>query len=84
MPKVFSINVEKIGRMPFFDFLKMFAMFMVLWGHCIQHLQTGEVWNEPMHNPLVSFILMKVFTYMTKRIQVYKNISFWLLGKSKN
>ena len=22
MPKVFSINVEKIGRMPFFDFLK--------------------------------------------------------------
>lgn len=32
MPKVFSINVEKIGRMPFFDFLKMFAMFMVLWG----------------------------------------------------
>lgn len=34
--------------------------------------------------PLVSFILMIVFTYMTKQIQVYKNLSFWLLGKSKN
>lgn len=57
MPKVFSINVEKIGRMPFFDFLKMFAMFMVLWGHCIQHLQTGEVWNEPMHKFIYTFHL---------------------------
>lgn len=27
-------NTAKIGRLPFFDFLKMFAMFMVLWGHC--------------------------------------------------
>ena len=57
MPKVFSIKVEKIGRMPFFDFLKMFAMFMVLWGHCIQHLQTGDVWNEPMHKFIYTFHL---------------------------
>lgn len=35
--------------MPYFDFLEMFAMFMVLWGHAIQHLQTGEVRNEPVH-----------------------------------
>ena len=60
MPKVFSINVEKIGRMPFFDFLKMFAMLMVLWGHCIQHLQTGEVWNEPMHKFIYTFSLTVV------------------------
>lgn len=50
-------NTAKIGRLPFFDFLKMFAMFMVLWGHCIQHLQTGEVWEEPMHKLIYSFHL---------------------------
>lgn len=52
-----DINTAKIGRLPFLDFLKMFAMFMVLWGHCIQHLQTGEVWNEPMHKLIYSFHL---------------------------
>lgn len=40
-----SLSNQKLGRMSFFDFLKMFAMFMVLWGHAIQHLQTGEVWG---------------------------------------
>lgn len=52
-----DLNTTKVGRFPFFDFLKMFAMFMVLWGHCIQHLQTGEVWNEPMHKLIYSFHL---------------------------
>lgn len=43
------IQIPKMERMPYFDFLEMFAMFMVLWGHAIQHLQTGEVRNEPVH-----------------------------------
>ena len=43
------IQPLKVERMPYFDFLKIFALFMVLWGHTIQHLQTGEVWNEPVH-----------------------------------
>lgn len=47
----------KIDRMPFFDYLKMLAMFIVLWGHAIQHLQTGEVWDEPMHKIIYSFHL---------------------------
>lgn len=54
---LFTSDTPKIERLPFFDFLKMFAMFMVLWGHCIQHLQTGEVWNEPMHKFIYSFHL---------------------------
>ena len=44
-------------RLPFFDFLKMFAMFFVLWGHAIQHLQSGEVWGETMHKIIYSFHL---------------------------
>lgn len=44
-------------RMPFFDFLKMLAMFFVIWGHCIQHLQSGEVWGETMHKIIYSFHL---------------------------
>lgn len=52
-----NTNTAKIGRLPFFDFLKMFAMFMVLWGHCIQHLQAGEVWEEPIHKLIYSFHL---------------------------
>ena len=48
---------HKVARLPFFDLLKMFAMFMVLWGHTIQHLQTGDVWNEPVHKFIYSFHL---------------------------
>lgn len=54
---ILQTETQRHGRMPFFDFLKMFAMFMVLWGHAIQHLQTGEVWNEPMHKVIYSFHL---------------------------
>ena len=43
--------------MAFFDFLKMFAMFMVLWGHAIQHLQTGDVWGNIMHKIIYTFHL---------------------------
>lgn len=50
-----NINTTKIERLPFFDFLKMFAMFMVLWGHCIQHLQSCEVWTEPLYKFIYSF-----------------------------
>lgn len=51
------LSNHKLGRMPFFDFLKMLAMFFVLWGHAIQHLQTGEVWGESMHKFIYSFHL---------------------------
>lgn len=54
---IFHVDRTQTGRLPFFDFLKMFAIFMVLWGHAIQHLQTGEVWNEPMHKIIYSFHL---------------------------
>ena len=40
-----KLENTKSQRLAFFDFLKMFAMFMVLWGHTIQHLQTGDVWG---------------------------------------
>lgn len=36
--RINSLSNQKLGRMPFFDFLKMFAMFMVLWGHAIMKL----------------------------------------------
>lgn len=54
---LFKTETKKIERLPFFDFLKMFAMFFVLWGHAIQHLQSGEVWDETMHKIIYSFHL---------------------------
>lgn len=52
-----KLENTKSQRLAFFDFLKMFAMFMVLWGHTIQHLQTGDVWGNSMHKIIYTFHL---------------------------
>lgn len=52
-----ELKIVKCRRMAFFDFLKMFAMFMVLWGHAIQHLQTSDVWGNIMHKIIYTFHL---------------------------
>lgn len=78
-----SLSSQKLGRMPFFDFLKMFAMFMVLWGHAIQHLQTGDVWGESMHKFIYSFHLPLFMTIAGFFSLSSLKISWGAFGKKK-
>lgn len=42
-------------RDPAFDALKFFAIFLVLWGHAIQHLVSTEYYDEPIYRIIYSF-----------------------------
>lgn len=52
-----QFKIVKCQRMAFLDFLKMFAMFMVLWGHAIQHLQTDVCGKIYMYRFIYTFHL---------------------------
>lgn len=43
---------ERIG---WIDALKFFAIFLVLWGHSIQHLQTTIYYDQPIYRIIYSF-----------------------------
>ena len=38
-----------------FDMLKLFAIFLVVWGHCIQNLHTCDFYEEPVYKIIYSF-----------------------------
>ena len=41
-----NISSQSIGkRLPYFDVLKLFAIFLVLWGHCIQYFLSSFLWT---------------------------------------
>lgn len=42
-------------RIKFLDALKLFAIFLVLWGHCIQHLLSDDHWDEPLYRIIYAF-----------------------------
>ena len=42
-----NISSQSIGkRLPYFDVLKLFAIFLVLWGHCIQYFLSSQYSDE--------------------------------------
>lgn len=43
------------GRLVVFDLLKLLAIFLVLWGHCVQHLLSPAYGEEPLHRVIYSF-----------------------------
>ena len=45
-------NTPRIKSM---DALKLFAIFLVLWGHCVQHLLSSECYDEPLYRIIYSF-----------------------------
>jgi fucose 4-O-acetylase-like acetyltransferase len=70
------------------DFLKGVAIFLVVWGHCIQHLNNGEIdfFSDPFfiiiysfHMPLFMMICGWVFFYSFPR----KNLKEIIISKSK-
>ncbi len=42
-------------RLLSFDALKLFAIFLVLWGHCIQHLLSSDYQEEPVYRYIYAF-----------------------------
>ena len=42
-------------RLPYFDVLKLFAIFLVLWGHCIQYFLSSQYSDEPVYRYIYSF-----------------------------
>ena len=43
------------ARIKWLDALKLFAIFLVLWGHAVQHLLSSEYWDEPVYRIIYSF-----------------------------
>lgn len=68
-----------------FDALKFFAIFLVLWGHAIQHLSTREYFDEPVYRIIYSFhmpLFMTIVGYFSSSI-VKLNPYPFLLKKSR-
>ena len=44
-------------RIATFDAVKLFAIFLVIWGHCIMHLQGYHfpIWENPLYRVIASF-----------------------------
>lgn len=56
------------GRIVSFDVIKFFAILMVLWGHCIQHLLSSQAHEEPIYRLIYSFhmpLFMTVVGYFS-------------------
>ena len=65
-----------------FDLLKLFAIFMVLWGHCIQYMKSTNV-DEPVFLFIYSFhmpLFMMISGYFSGSSMTLK---FWPLLKKK-
>ncbi len=51
------ISSLKQPRILVFDIIKLFAIFLVVWGHCIMHLQgyKYDSWANPLYRWIYSF-----------------------------
>lgn len=72
-----------LQRLQSMDALKFFAIFLVLWGHCVQYLISGEFADKPVYRHIYSFhmplfmMLSGFFFAMTCRR------GFWKLSVKK-
>ncbi|MBD5271405.1 MAG: acyltransferase family protein [Bacteroides sp.] len=65
------LNVN--GRILVFDIIKLFAIYLVIWGHCIQHLQNYlfDPWDNPLYRWISSFhmpLFMMISGFFSARI----------------
>lgn len=78
-------NIDFSGRIVAWDLLKLFAIFLVVYGHCMQHLLKVETVNNPLflwissfHMPLF-MSLSGIFAYKSYRLPVKQ----YLLKRSR-
>ncbi len=55
MNDVGRLNKGTKVRIKAFDVLKLYAIFLVLWGHCIQHFLSSNHYDEPVYRIIYSF-----------------------------
>ncbi len=70
-------------RLHSFDALKLFAIFLVLWGHSIQHLLSSNYVDEPIYRYIYSFhmpLFMIISGYFASSSM---NLNFRILLKKK-
>lgn len=48
-------EIQVKTRIKAFDVLKLFAIFLVLWGHCIQYFTSGNPIDKPVYVYIYSF-----------------------------
>lgn len=71
------------SRLHSFDALKLFAIFLVLWGHCTQHLLSSDYADEPIYRYIYSFhmpLFMMISGYFASSSM---NLDFRNLFKKK-
>ena len=51
---IIESNGKKV-RIKAFDFLKLYAIFLVLWGHSIQYFLSSNYYDEPIYRIIYSF-----------------------------
>lgn len=47
--------MTKTERLKSFDLLKLFTIFLVIWGHCIQYLLSSDYLDEPVYRIIYTF-----------------------------
>lgn len=66
-------NTKCQQRIIVFDIIKLLAIFLVIWGHCIMHLQKYqyEVWDNPLYRWIASFhmpLFMMISGFFSSRL----------------
>ena len=70
-----------------FDILKLFAMFLVIWGHCVQFLLTSDYLDEPAFIYIYSFhmplFLMISGLFARRSVTSARECGSWLMVKAR-
>lgn len=64
-----------ITRIKIFDIIKLFAIFLVVWGHVLLHLQNYEfkIWENPLYRGINSFhmpLFMMISGFFSAKVMV--------------
>lgn len=65
---------KKVTRIAVFDIIKLFAIFLVIWGHCLLHLQNYQydIWDNPLYRWISSFhmpLFMMISGFFSAKIR---------------
>lgn len=74
-------------RIQSIDILKLFAMFLVIWGHCVQFMLTSNHLDEPAFVYIYSFhmplFLMVSGLFAHRSVTLARECGTWLLVKAR-
>lgn len=78
-----QVTTFKHNRIIYFDFLKSFAIFLVIWGHALQYFKTTIYFEDSVYRVIYSFH-MPLFMIISGYFSVSsKSRPFWTEIKNK-